>query len=59
MAKMGLALYWPLALSSGAKLTVPGDPQGPAVGRLWAPDPNATTATAGPVAGGIIAHTSQ
>jgi len=51
--------YWPLALSSGAKLTVPGDPQGPAVGRLWAPDPNATTATAGPVAGGIIAHTSQ
>ena len=51
--------YWPVALSSGAKLTVPGDPQCPAVGRLWAPDPNATAATIGPVAGGIIVHTKQ
>ena len=51
--------FMPVALSSAAKITVPEDPRPPAVGRLWAADPAATTALFGPVAGGIILHTNQ
>lgn len=51
--------YWPIALSSAARVTVPEDPRPPATGRLWAADPNAATAQFGPVAGGIILHTKE
>ena len=46
----------PIALSSGAQLKIPPDPQPPAVGRIWALDPNAVAATVGPIPGGIVAH---
>ena len=44
----------PVILSSGAKMTVSGNPRGPAVGRSWAYDPAAATAAVGPDTGGII-----
>jgi len=47
----------PVALSSGAKMTIPPDPRGPAVGHLWALDPGATMAAFGPLPGGVIVHT--
>ncbi len=49
----------PLALSSGAKMTIPTDPRGPAMGRLWSTDPAATRGANGPFAGGIVAQLGQ
>ncbi len=49
----------PIALSSGAVMTVPPDPRGPAIGRLWSKNPNASFATFGPIPGGIILHTTH
>ncbi len=48
-----------VALTGGLSATVPADPAPPKVGRLWALDPNATTATTGPLPGGIIIWTNH
>ena len=47
---------WPIAVSSAHTVTIPADPEGPGAGRIWAKDPTAATATAGPVAGAVIVH---
>lgn len=49
----------PIALTGGVSVTVPIDPPTPKLGRLWALAPNATTATAGPIPGGIIIWTNH
>lgn len=49
----------PIAISGGVKVTVPTDPPQPRLGRLWALDPTANTATVGPVPGGIILWTNH
>ncbi|MEM7199561.1 MAG: hypothetical protein AAF628_04805 [Planctomycetota bacterium] len=49
----------PMALSNGLKVTVPSDPQDPVVGRVWALDPTASTATVGPLPGGIVLFTNH
>ncbi len=48
-----------VSLSSGVQVAVPPDPPTPAIGRVWALDPTAATATVGPVAGGIILYTNH
>lgn len=48
-----------LSLSNGVEVTFPTDPPDPLVGRVWALDPNATTATQGPLPGGIIIYTNH
>ncbi|MEM7204412.1 MAG: hypothetical protein AAF628_29400 [Planctomycetota bacterium] len=48
-----------LALSRGFEVEVPAPPSRPALGRVWAYDPSATTATVGPLPGGIIMLTNH
>lgn len=48
-----------LSLSGGVEVLFPSDPLDPAVGRIWALDPNATTATQGPLPGGVIIYTNH
>ena len=45
-----------VALTDGVRMTLPQNPPAPAVGRVWALDPDAVTATVGPEPGGIILH---
>lgn len=48
-----------LSLSRGVDIDFPADPRDPAIGRVWALDPNAATATVGPLPGGIICYTNH
>lgn len=48
-----------LALTRGVQLAIPEDPPTPAIGRVWALDPNAPVATYGPTPGGIIIYTNH
>ncbi|MEM7206060.1 MAG: hypothetical protein AAF628_37745 [Planctomycetota bacterium] len=48
-----------VSVSSAVQMDIPQDPPKPLLGRVWALDPMATDATAGPLPGGIIIWTNH